>query len=58
MPDAPELVAFREVVEQCRNVVEAHDRRSPESQNLTLRERQELAILFIRLDDYRDGDSP
>ena len=44
--------AFEELVDQARNLVDVHDRHSGES--LTLSERQELGVLWIRMEDFRD----
>ena len=40
-----------DVVEACRNVIEANDKRAQGYVGLTLHEAQEIAVLRIRLDD-------
>lgn len=48
------LSALAEVVDQCRNVIEAYEKRAEQFPTLTMNEAQEIAVLRIRLDDLSD----
>jgi len=47
--------ALEEVVAQCRNVVDAHERRAEGYEGLTLNEGQEIGVLYVRLDDLAEA---
>jgi hypothetical protein len=49
--------ALSELVEQARNVVDAHERRADGYSGLTLREAGEIGELRIRLDALADAQS-
>jgi hypothetical protein len=48
------LHALGEVVEQCRNVIDAYESRADDAVALTLNEGQEIAVLWIRMEDLKE----
>jgi hypothetical protein len=49
------LYALREVVEQCGNVIAAHENRADGAPGLTLNEGQEIGVLWVRMEDLREA---